>query len=179
MPPIALTYVYTDLESMEGLLSASAIENRVDDDANGTVSTPEDDWPTWSQNIASARINSFCAGRYEIVDLAKSWSVWNWATILACYWLCCRRGNPVPTSILGLYQETMEELQMVQLGQLLIDDLAMRNSFSPIWSNGRIDDRYMVRKYRVERPLSDSTPVPFPRKTDLLADIIPEPPLPI
>lgn len=174
MPPSELSTVFTDEDSMEGLLSATGRELRVDDDAD---QTPQNDFTTWAANIGTARVLTYTATRYEVADLATSWSVWHWATVIACYWLCCRRGNPVPTSLLGLYEETMEELKEVLAGDIMIDDLAMRNIRAPAWSNGRLDDRYAIRKYRIQTPLSESTPIRFPRNVDRGADVVPEPPL--
>jgi len=72
----------------------------------------------------------------------------------------------------------MNELMMVKAGALPIDDLAMRNIGMPIWANMRLDDRYLIRKMRVELPLGDFTPNPVPTYTDYLSDILPEPLIP-
>lgn len=173
----ALTYLYTDENSVVGLLSQFGLDSRVSDDPSVIGSTSSSNYVQWAINWGTARVNTFASSRYDTSLLGTSWTVWQWATVLACYWLCNRRLNPVPDSLLALYEETMGELNMVKAGQLNIDDLPMRSVMAPVWSAIRMDERYIVRKMRVVGPLSDSTPTRAPQNQDLLADILPEPPI--
>lgn len=172
--PTALSTLYTDTDSIEGLLSQIGRDSRVDDNYTNNIDAREDNFITWACNWATARVNTFCSNRYEPATLATSWTVWGWATICACWWLCGRRGNPVPDSIIALYEEAMMEMKMVAAGQLNIDDLAMRNALAPVWDNMRMDQRYIVRKMRIIRPLSDLTPTAIPVNPDYLSDQLPE-----
>jgi len=176
-PPSSQTTLYTDADSITALLSLAGMNSRVDDDGNGTISPTEQTWITYASNVGTARVNSFASTKYDTSDLATSWSVWNWATVVGSYWLCCRRGNPVPSSIIGLYEEAMNELSMVKAGILPIDDLAMRNIAMPVWANIRLDDRYWVYKMRVQLPMGDQTPNPVPISVDWLSQIWTDPPI--
>jgi hypothetical protein len=96
----------------------------------------------------------------------------DFATVIACRWLCSRRGNSVPKSIESLFKEVMEELKMIQRGETSLADIAERNINTPTWSNIRIQILNNVRKMAVERPLSESTPTDYSQTVDHRADAI-------
>lgn len=124
-------------------------------------------------NVGTAKVNRHCQKLYEVADLATSWSVWNWATAIACHWICARRQNPIPSSLNNMYIETMDELMAVSSGQMQIEDIGYRNNIMPMWSALRLDNRWSLKKLRVERPLSDRTRVRnYTQKADLAADIV-------
>lgn len=127
---------------------------------------------TQAINLATAKVNRFCQSLYDVADLALSWSVWSWATSIACHWLCARRQNPIPSSINNLYLESLDELQAVRSGNLIIEDIGFRNNIMPQWSACRIDNRWSLKKMRVEAGLSDRTPAQYPRQYDLASQII-------
>jgi len=127
---------------------------------------PEAGWLLNAANIGTATVNRYCQTLYDTADLALSWSVYNWATWIATQWLCIRRGNPIPSSILNAYLETLDNLEMVKSQQMCIEDIGLRNTCMPCWSNVRIDQRWNIKKMRVETVLSDRTHPNFPQKQD-------------
>ena len=123
-------------------------------------------------NVGTSWVNRYCQTLYESIDLANSWSVWNWATIKACHWFCARRGNPIPGSLLNLYLEAKDELEQVKAGVMPIEDIGMRNTCFPCWVNLRMDLRFSMKTMRVQRSISDRTPALFPEKVDLNDQIL-------
>lgn len=177
MPPAALTTVYTSRADVEDLLSVIAVNLRVDDNASGIITSDEEARVTRSTYVGTAFVNRYCIQRYEEAQLATSWSVWHWATVRAAFWLCCRRGNPIPGSLAQLMKETVDELKEVAARRMPVDDLGDRNIMQAAWSNVRLDGRYSVRQLRFQRALSDRTPRLLPSdKIDYLGDLITEPP---
>lgn len=115
---------------------------------------------------ATAKIKSYCCGRYDDSALAQSWSVNNWATIIAARWISSRRFQSVPQGIDAQYQETLEELKAVKIGNLNIEDIGTRTSGWPFISNVSIDLGYTIRKVRVEPQISEPTPTQYPQCVD-------------
>ena len=124
---------------------------------------------------ATDRINFYLEGLYTRADLASSWVVNDWCTILAVHWLSLRRGNPVPGSLGDLYKATIEDLKLVKSGEYQLPGIGYRNNMWPAWSNIRVDTLYSLRKVRVERPISEGTPLPGRRNRDIPSDFIIEP----
>lgn len=177
MPPPVLSTVYTDSESIAVLMSALGRDSRVDDDASEAVDQGEQAFITYAVNVATSRINSILVGRYDLTDLSTSWSIWHYATVIACYWLCHRRFNAVPSALIAMYNETMNDLGMISQGQMFVDDLATRNLSMPVWANFRMDDRYNIIKQRTIAPISESTPTNVPENPDWLSTVLTEPPI--
>lgn len=123
-------------------------------------------------NLATAKVNRFCQPLYDVVDLALSWSVWQWATAIACHWVCARRNNPIPGSLNNMYLEALDELMAVRKGEMAVEDIGYRNNIMPMWSALRIDNRWSLKKMRVESGISDRTPATYPRQYDLASQII-------
>lgn len=123
-------------------------------------------------NVATAWVKRFTQSLYDVADLANSWSVVTWATIKAAHWICARRANPIPTSLNNLYLEAIDELTMVRAQQMQIEDIGYRNEILPSWSNLRIDQRWTIKKMRVETVLSGRMPSQYPQKQDIGASII-------
>lgn len=158
MPPAALQYQYTNRSWMESLLSVEGVELRLDDDGDDSESATETAYLTYQGiNLGTSRVNLYAAQRYNQSELVNSFEAWNWATIAAVRWVCSRRCNPVPESVLELYQEAMEELKAVRAGELHLSDISPRDEWWPAWSNVTVDQRYWLRKIRVETPISESS----------------------
>ncbi len=178
MPPTNYANPFTDSDSIKDLLSVVGVDERLDDDADGTVDTDEEIRIHRACNVATARVLRYTQTLYDSEDLITSWSVWQWATVIAAYWVCSRRGNPVAASLQALYDETLEDLTAVKMGLLPIEDIGYKTSLAPVWSNVRVDSHYSIRQLRVERPISERSPSQFPQKTDWLSDVLVEPTIP-
>lgn len=155
MPPAALSVTYCTSSDVENLLSASGVVGRLDDDEGGTNSGGELAYLTQAINWATARVNLYVLSRHAAADLANSFVV-NWyCTVIAAYLVSGRRGNPVASPLAEAYEEVMGELKAVRAGELTLADVATRDHSFPAWSNqGAPDHRYQVQKLRVQRYLS-------------------------
>lgn len=120
---------------------------------------------------ATAQVKLYCNVKYDDVALADSWSVNRWATHLAGYRLCRRRTNACPTTVAEDYKETVAELKSVQAGSLYIEDIGLRTTEAPAWSNVTVDQSgYDIRKVRVQRPISEGTPTQYPQNVSWPAE---------
>ena len=155
-PPQALAVLYTDRESVASMLSDIGVDLRLDDDGNQTIDARElSRMELYAANIATARVNGFCRAKYSVSEMARSWEVYDWATTIAARWLCGRRCNPVPEVISAFYEEVIESLKEVRAGVRQIAELAPSDEMWPVWSNIVVDHRYLLRKIRVQRRISE------------------------
>lgn len=114
----------------------------------------------------TSKVKLFCNQRYDDAQLAQSGSVCDWATVIACRWLCIRRAQGCPKSLEVEYQDTMEQLKMVQSDQLNIEDIGTRGSDWPSISNVVVNPVYEGMRVRVQTSISEGTPVAFNRFVD-------------
>ena len=160
--PSDLDPAYTSVAEIEDRLSAEGVLLRLDDDRNGSASTPESDRGTYAVNIATARVNMYLSQRYAPADLAASWVVHDWATIIAARWICKRRANPVPESIEDDYLAAIEEMTAIRERVMALGGVTERQSDQPTLSNMTLDNRYRVRQLRRQSPLSTREPTTMP-----------------
>ena len=154
----ALNPQYCVQGDIEALLSVNGLMLGMNDSETGGISPTELGYLTnQGINYATARINDYCAGRYDQDQLATSWTINDFATVLAARWVRLRRGNPVPSSLDELYKEVMENLKEVKRGAYSLEDLQERVSGAPLWSNIRVT-LHDLRRVRVEMPISEQTP---------------------
>lgn len=109
-------------------------------------------------NQATEEIRGYAWMWYSDTQLATSTLVNRWATTLAVFFLCQRRGNPVPDSLQAEALRIFELLQKVAEGNYRIPGLALRGDLRPSMSNVTIDRRYPVSTVRVTRPNSTDAP---------------------
>lgn len=175
MPPTPLLNVYCTEADIQSLLSQDGEVGRLDDWASGSIDSAQRCYLTQAINWASARVNFYCAAKYTTADLATSWIVNQWATVLACDWLSRRRGNPSPFS--DLLEDVMQDMKDIRSGEAQFSDIGLRTAAWPAWSNVRVDTRFPLRKIRVERVpgMSEMTNAPYPKNDDLIAPYIPPP----
>lgn len=139
----------TTQAKMEGLFSSIGIELRGDDDGDRII---ESDVIQDAIDYASDTVFMYTLDWYADTSLATSTWVQRRATIIACWYFSQRRGNPA--NFQSLYDITIQELEKVQTGKLRIPRLPWRSDLSGGVSNFRVDDRYVVRKTRLERLIS-------------------------
>lgn len=114
----------------------------------------------------TSRVKLYCNQRYDDSQLALSGSVLQWATVAACKWLCTRRAQGCPKGIAADYKEAMDELQMVQSGELSIEDIGTRGVDWPQVINVSVNPSYDGMRARVQPYISESTPTSFPEYID-------------
>lgn len=181
MAPPAKTFLYCTDADMDELLSALGIVLRFDDDDDGALSGAEAAVKLKARSIAAARVEGYLLGLYRQEELALSWMVNEWATIIACYWASCRRGNtpalPLRHMLFGSGGEdrgAMGEMKDVRAEKLRLE-VGLRSPTTPRWTTTRFDDRYGVRKLRVQRQSSENTPAAdHPQAVDYISEY-PEP----
>jgi hypothetical protein len=161
MPPAAVTPLYTDVDALNGVLSADGVAFRITDTPGGTPAT---DLITQAANLATGTVNGFCLARYDAADLAQSWEVWDWTSTIAVEWLCERRGNPVPNGLRKRYERVVGEdgnsgiLGAVRDGERLVGEIPQRLTSAPAVSNVIVDQNYRGKQIRVQRNQSDRVP---------------------
>ncbi len=117
-------------------------------------------------NYGTSRVKLYCCSRYNDSDLQTCWSANRWATTMAGYWVAKRCCRPCPQSIADDYEEAMDELRLVQMGQLCLEDIGTRTSGWPFITNASVDIRYNVAKTRVETSISEATPTQYAQYVD-------------
>jgi phage gp36-like protein len=106
----------------------------------------------------------------EITDLAHNWydqtglllspTVKRWAVVVATFYLCELRGNPVPESIANDYMRIMGPggfLERLAEGKYKLAGVPMRAALVPTFSNLTVDRRYQRSNVRVTNNSSTET----------------------
>lgn len=114
----------------------------------------------------TSRVKLYCNARYDDAQLALSGTVCDWATICAAKFLCTRRAQGCPRSIQADYEELLEEMRMVQTGQLQIEDIGTRGADWPTISNVIVNPAYDGMRARVQPYISEQTPTAYSQYID-------------
>jgi hypothetical protein len=165
-----LAQTFCTEDDIKHLLSPDGELARLDDDGDSYVNAYEQVTVTSAINYATTRVNFYCQVLYDSDQLATSWLVNEWATIIASRWMCSRRNNPVPTSLEEMYKAVIDDMKLVRAMQMQIPDIGYRNATWPAWSNISKSDGYRYRKLRVERPISEKSPTQYPQSPDWNAE---------
>lgn len=161
--PAALSVLYTSKEEVESLLSSDGVLLRLDDDQDAANSAGELlRINTLAVNYATARVNLYLGNRYTSAQLATSWSVHDWATMIAARWVCRRRTNPVPESLQDAYDEAIAEMTAIRDRLMSLTDIQERQADQPVLSNMTLDGRYKVKQLRKQLPISTPRPTVAP-----------------
>lgn len=114
----------------------------------------------------TSKVKLYCNGRYDDSQLVLSGSVCDWATICAAKFLCERRVQGCPKSLKANYDEAIEEMRMVQAGQLAIEDVGTRGADWPSMTNLTVVPGYDGMRARVQPFISEGTPTAFGQYID-------------
>jgi hypothetical protein len=114
----------------------------------------------------TSRVKLYCNGRYDDSQLVLAGTVCDWAATIAAKFLCERRAQGCPKSIKAAYDEYLEELRMVQYGQLAIEDIGTRGSDWPSMSNVIVNPSHDGMRVRVQRAFSEQTPTSYSQFVD-------------
>jgi phage gp36-like protein len=157
---------YCDLDDMQRLFSSYGVTAFADHDGDG-----QDDSEVTNDciNQATEEINLYCQQWYEPDDLATSTLVNRWCTVLATFFLCERRGNPVPDSLANEFNRIAAKLEQILAGTLKLPGLAMRDDMRPSMSNLTVDRRYRQSRIRVTE--QNSTDAPTRLTQDVTTDV--------
>lgn len=114
----------------------------------------------------TSKVKLYCNQRYNDSQLVLSGTVCDWATICAAKWLCTRRAQGCPKSIALDYEEAIEEMRMVQCGQLSIEDCGTRGVDWPSMTNITVNPGYDGMRARVQPNISEGTPTAYSQYVD-------------
>lgn len=109
----------------------------------------------------TSKVKLYCNARYDDAQLALSGTVLDWATVAAVKFLCTRRAQGCPKSVLADYEEALEEMRLVQTGQLQIEDIGTRGADWPTVTNFIVNPGYDGMRSRVMPYISEQTPTAF------------------
>lgn len=112
-------------------------------------------------NYGTSQVKLYCCSRYNDSDLQTCWSANRWSTIAAAKWLCTRRAQGCPQSILADWEEALDEMKMVRTGALQLEDIGTRTAGWPFLTNVTVDIGWTVAKTRVEQQISEHTPTQY------------------
>lgn len=114
----------------------------------------------------TSKVKLYCNARYDDSQLKLSGTVLDWATIGAAKFLATRRAQGCPKSIQADYEEAVEEMKMVQSGQLSIEDIGTRGVDWPTVTNVVVNPSYDGMRARVQRHVSEQTPTNYSQFID-------------
>lgn len=114
----------------------------------------------------TSKVKLYCNARYDDSQLVLSGTVCDWATIAAAKFLCTRRAQGCPKSIQEEYDESIEEMRMVQVGQLSIEDIGTRGVDWPTVTNVIVNPAYNGMRARVQPNISEQTPTAYSQFVD-------------
>lgn len=120
----------------------------------------------------TSKVKLYCNQRYDDSQLVLSGTVNDWATIGAAKWLCTRRAQGCPKSIKEEYEEAIEEMRMVQCGQLAIEDIGTRGVDWPTVTNVIVNPAYDGMRARVQPNISEGTPTAYSQFIDWNSAVI-------
>jgi hypothetical protein len=169
---LILESTYCEDEDVEAVFSQAGVKIRFDEADSNLKASMLLKGRSWG----ASRINDYAAGRYDPDQLAQSWTVNWWNTILASRFVAMHRVNPMPAVIKDAYVEVMKDLADLRNGLYKLGDVEVRVVDSPAWSNVRVPVWYMVHRVRVERRLSEQTPRRILPDLDRLSEFTPAEP---
>lgn len=153
----ALTTVYCTTAELQRKASADAVREYADHDRDGLA---DDSVIDDSIQQATDEINALAGQRYSVASLATSVLVNRWCVMLAWYFLCINRGNPVPDSVAEEFKRIMEKLTLVATGKMQLPNLPLRTGFGMTFANVIVNRNYVQSKVRVQEQIStDQTTV--------------------
>src|SRR5262249_37558975 len=102
----------------------------------------------WAEYYGTEQVLLWIGTRYtDLLELSTCNIVRMWATISSCYQISTRRGNPALFQ--GLRDETLEQLKMIQSGELTLPGIETDKSSLPSMHNYSLDPRYVVNSIRI------------------------------
>lgn len=120
----------------------------------------------------TTKVKLYCNQRYDDSQLQLSGTINDWATICGAKWLCTRRAQGCPKGIKADYDEAIEEMKMVQAGQLAIEDIGTRGVDWPTVTNITVNPGYDGMRARVEPNISEQTPTAYNQYIDWNSAVI-------
>jgi hypothetical protein len=135
---------------MQNVLSAFGVEAFSDHEETGADNDAVIDF---CRTQATGEMRGWIGQLYELTELSKSELVTAWVAVMSCYYLCMKRGNPIPDSLVDEYDRITNPqtgiIAQVQKEKFLIPDIRRKATNIPVFSNMTIDRRYRRETVRV------------------------------
>ncbi len=109
----------------------------------------------------TSKVKLYCNQRYDDSQLKLCGTANDWAALVAAKYLCTRRAQGCPKGIASDYEEAIEEMRMVQVGQLSLEDIGTRGVDWPTVTNVVVSPGYSGMQARVEPNISEQTPTAY------------------
>jgi phage gp36-like protein len=154
--------VYCTQAEMERFFSTSGVRAFSDHEDEGEI---DPDVVNDCIEQAAEEINAFALHRYSETALAGSTLIKRWCIVLACYFLCQRRGNPDPGSLQSEFERIMARLEQIPSGVFKLPSVPFRADFRPSFSNLEVQRFRRFEKVRVIEQSGDQVPTQLPRRT--------------
>ncbi len=139
---------FTSQAEMEREFSVTGVSNRVDDYSGGDVTTLMNEIIIQATSEVKAILNSI----FDDEDLVTNVWVRRRATLIGCYFLSIRRGNP--SEYYNQYLDAMADLQDARDGKVFLD-IAISGQRA-LMVNVSTDNRYPFQPIRVDTVSSTS-----------------------
>lgn len=114
----------------------------------------------------TSKVKLYCNARYDDAQLKLSGTVCDWTALAAAKFICTRRAQGCPKGIKADYDEAVEEMRMVQAGQLALEDIGTRGVDWPTVTNITVNPAYDGMRARVEPNISEQTPTGYNQYID-------------
>ena len=140
----APAYKLTTWAEIQSLYSTTGSSAAVSDLSGATLTA----FQLWVEYLATEEVFLFLGTRYkDLQSLSQCNLVRMWATILGCYQVSRRRGNP--ELFLTARDEVLEYLKLVQNGELSLQDVNTNTANQPSMQNYSADPRFAVNGIRI------------------------------
>ena len=147
-----LDTTYCTITELRRYLSAQGVTDFADHDASGAADSQV---VADCINQATGEIDMYARQRYAVAGLNAHDLITRWCVVMSAYFLCQRRGNPVPDSILNEFLRITDPdigfLAKVASGRLQLPGLALGDDLRPTWSNLAVDRRHRRSAVRVTK----------------------------
>jgi phage gp36-like protein len=161
-----LDTTYCTVTELRRYLSAQGVTDFADHNQDGAADSQV---VADSINWATQEIDMLALMRYSVTGLTGSNIIGKWCIVMSAYFLCQRRANPVPNSILNEFERItgMPDglLTKISDGRMQLPGVPLRADLSPSFSNLTVDRRWPHSTIRVTRENSSDSP------TELTQDV--------
>lgn len=154
-----LDTTYCTITELRRYLSAQGVTDFADHDASGAADSQV---VADCINQATGEIDMYARQRYAVTGLNSHDLITRWCVVMSAYFLCQRRGNPVPASIETEFLRITDPIDgflvKVSNGRLQLPGLALGDDLRPTWSNLVVDRRHRRSTVRVTQTNSSDAP---------------------
>lgn len=142
-------YLFTSEQELVRLISEDGTLLHTDDDSDNDEIIYE------IVERATGRVKQILNKGFDDIDLSKSPRIREIATIIGCYLLSIRRGNP--SLYAEQYVEALADLDQIANGELYLSELPRSSNTLVVYQNVSSDNRFPFSPIRVDAITSSRT----------------------